>query len=90
VAAFKSADGATLELAGQPPRLLRGVSASAELFEVLGAEAWIGRTLRPGDDVPGAEPVAVLSHRLWEELGADRRLSAGTCCSAAAIAPSWA
>jgi putative ABC transport system permease protein len=77
VAAFKSADGATLELAGQPPRLLRGVSASAELFEVLGAEAWIGRTLRPGDDVPGAEPVAVLSHRLWEELGADPAIVGG-------------
>jgi putative ABC transport system permease protein len=71
VAAFKSADGATLELPGEPLRLLRGVSASAELFDVLGAGAWMGRTFGPGDDVPGAEPVAVLSHRLWQELGAD-------------------
>lgn len=71
VAAYKAADGATLELPDQPMRLLPGVSASAELFDVLGAGPLFGRAFRPGDDLPGAEPVAVLSHRLWQDLGGE-------------------
>ena len=50
---FRSGDGA----AG----LLAGLQSSAELFEVLGVEAARGRSFVPGDDVPGAEPVVVLS-----------------------------
>jgi putative ABC transport system permease protein len=59
----------TLELTGQPLRLVHGTSASAELFEVLGAKPLFGRTFQPGDDLPGTEPVVVLSHGLWQELG---------------------
>ena len=58
---FRSADG--------PARLVRGVNASTELFEVLGAGPVLGRGFRGGDDVPGAEPVVVLSFSLWQELG---------------------
>jgi putative ABC transport system permease protein len=54
-----------------PARLLPAVSASAELFDVLGAHPLLGRALRAGDDVEGAEPVAVLSYGLWQELGGD-------------------
>ncbi len=50
-------------------RLLPGVVASAELFEVLGVTPVLGRGFRAGDDAPGAEPVAVLSFGLWQELG---------------------
>jgi putative ABC transport system permease protein len=50
-------------------RLVPAVSASAELFETLGAAPLLGRGFSPGDDVPHADPVAVLSHGLWEELG---------------------
>jgi predicted permease len=50
-------------------RLVRGVSASAELFDVLGVRSFLGRGLRAGDDVPGAEPVAILSFGLWQEMG---------------------
>jgi putative ABC transport system permease protein len=52
-----------------PPRLVPSVTGSAELFEVLGAGPVLGRGFRTGDDVPGAEPVAVLSFGLWQELG---------------------
>ena len=53
----------------KPARLVPGVASSAELFDVLGAGPLLGRGFRVGDDVPGAEPVAVLSFGLWHELG---------------------
>lgn len=47
--------------------------ASAELFDVVGAHPYLGRTFLPGEDRPGAEPVVVVSHGFWrQELGADR------------------
>jgi predicted permease len=58
----------------EPARLVPGVVASAELFDVLGAAPFIGRGFRAGDDVPGAEPVAVLSFGLWRELGGNPSL----------------
>jgi len=61
----------TLESGDGPTRLLPGISASAELFEVLGARAALGRCFQRGDDRPGVEPVAVLSHGLWQEMGGD-------------------
>jgi putative ABC transport system permease protein len=39
---------------------------SGDFFDTLGVRAFRGRMLTPADDVPGAaEPVAVISHRLW-------------------------
>ncbi len=70
MAAYRPED-ATLELPGQALRFVHGIASSAELFDVLGARPLSGRTLRAGDDLPGAEPVAVLSHGLWRELGGD-------------------
>jgi putative ABC transport system permease protein len=61
----------TLEVAGEPLRLIRGVSTTAELFEVLGTRPFLGRTFQAGDDVQHAAPAAVLSYGLWQELGGD-------------------
>ena len=55
-------------------RLLPSVYASSELFSVLGVAPTIGRTFQRGNDVLGAEPVAVLSYGLWRELGGDRSI----------------
>ncbi len=55
----------------QPARLVPGVSASAELFDALGVRAMLGRSFRAGDDIPGADRVAILSFGLWQELGGD-------------------
>jgi len=55
----------------EPAQLVPGVTASAELFDVLGARPFIGRVFRAGDDVRGAEPVAILGFRLWQDLGAN-------------------
>lgn len=70
VAAYRLED-LTLEQAGQPLRLVHSSVGSAELFEVLGTAPLLGRTFKPGDDLQGAEPVAVLSHAMWQELGGD-------------------
>ena len=64
VALFRQRDVIVREGEG-PARLMRAVSASAELFDVLGAGAVFGRGFRAGDDVPNAEPVAILSFGLW-------------------------
>jgi putative ABC transport system permease protein len=39
---------------------------SGNLFEVLRSRPALGRALRPEDDVAGAAPVVVLSHRTWQ------------------------
>jgi putative ABC transport system permease protein len=55
---------ATLAGAGEPERVM-GLRVTADLFETLGVDAAIGRTLRLSDDRPGAPRVAVLTHGLW-------------------------
>jgi predicted permease len=42
-------------------------AVSGSFFDVLGAQAQLGRTLTAWDDRPGAEAVVVLSHALWQQ-----------------------
>jgi predicted permease len=42
------------------------ISVTGNFFAVLGVEPMLGRTLRPADDVTGAEMVIVISHGLWQ------------------------
>ena len=70
VAAYRPQD-ATLEIPGEPMRQVPGLSTSAELFDVLGAKPFLGRTFQAGEDRPGPEAFAVISYGLWQELGAD-------------------
>ena len=64
-------DDVTLTREGAPTRLLPGTASTWELFDVLGVRPVVGRGFQAGDDEPGAEPVAVISHGLWRELGGD-------------------
>jgi predicted permease len=49
-----------------------GQLVSGNYFSVLGVRAMRGRVLTPEDDRPNADPVAVMSHRYWEqELNSD-------------------
>jgi putative ABC transport system permease protein len=68
VALYRQGDS-ILRASGGPARLVPSVTASAELLDVLGAAPLLGRGFREGDDVPGAERVALLSFGLWQELG---------------------
>lgn len=70
MAAYRPND-VTLEQPGAELRLVRGVAASAELFDVLGTPPMLGRTFTAGEDAAGAEQVAVVSYSLWQDLGAD-------------------
>lgn len=55
---------------GEPERL-EGRRVSANLFQLLGVSARLGRTFVPEDDTPGTQ-VVLLSHSLWQRrFGAD-------------------
>jgi len=49
-----------------PERVPTG-KVSANLFQVLGVAPVHGRGFLPGEDLPGAAPVVVLSHRFWQD-----------------------
>jgi len=53
-------------LAGDEPLQVQGRLVSGNFFDVLGARALVGRTLRPDDDRAGASRVVVLGHGLWQ------------------------
>jgi predicted permease len=54
---------------------LNGVRVSANLFETLGVNAAVGRTLEPEDDRPEAPRVAVMTYGLWQRrFGGDTNL----------------
>jgi putative ABC transport system permease protein len=73
MAAMRPEDS-TLEVPGEPLRFVPGMAVTSEFFDVLGAPPARGRTFQGGDDVQGAEGTVVLSHGLWQELGADPSL----------------
>jgi predicted permease len=50
----------------------RAFISTGNYYQLLGVQARMGRTLLPEDDVPGAPPVAVISHGLWRSrFGSD-------------------
>ncbi len=57
-----------LNLSGtaEPVRVTATFS-TADLLDVLGARAVLGRSFTPEDERPGAPHVAILSHRLWRD-----------------------
>lgn len=64
-------DDVNLMLEGDPRRA-SSARVTHRFFEVLGVPAAHGRAFSEGDDLAGAEPVAVLGHALWvEAFGGD-------------------
>ncbi len=58
-------DNFTLTGTGEPTRLA-GAVMSADVFAALRTQAEIGRVFNEAEDQPGAPPVAVISHGLWQ------------------------
>ena len=46
---------------------LDGSSVTANLPDTWGLQMQVGRTFGPGEDLPGAAPVVLLSHQFWTE-----------------------
>jgi predicted permease len=57
--------GGTVSAPGDP-EYLNGREISSELFDVLGVPLSHGRSFLPDEDRPGALPVAIISHSLWQ------------------------
>lgn len=54
---------------------VQGIRATGNLFDVLGANARLGRPLRPADEQPGADHVVVVTESFWvRRFGADPSL----------------
>ncbi len=58
----------SLTLSGSDePERVTGLAASADLFPMLGIKPILGRNFLPEEDRPGASPVILLSHDLWQQ-----------------------
>jgi putative ABC transport system permease protein len=86
-------DGAALfnytsvELTGGPtPERVPAGRVSANVFDVLGVGALRGRLFAPGDDRPGAEPVALIAEEFWRAALASGPDSVGSTIEIGGIA----
>ncbi|MBT5872763.1 MAG: ABC transporter permease, partial [Candidatus Latescibacteria bacterium] len=48
------------------PEYVAGAAVSEHFFDILGVEAEQGRLFLPGENEPGNDRVAVISHELWQ------------------------
>jgi predicted permease len=82
VAAFQAGRGAVSarrEGVESGARPLRSEYVTGNYFSTLGVRALGGRVFTPDDDKPGAPPVAVLSHRVWQtKYGSDASVVGAT------------
>ncbi len=61
--------GTSMNLMGiAQPQRIEIIRTSSSLLPLLGARPLFGRVLLPEDDKPGKQPVAVLTHELWQRL----------------------
>lgn len=60
---------------GDESQELEGVAINAEIFETLGVAPFLGRAFTREEDKPGATPVVVITHSLWQRaFGGDPRI----------------
>jgi putative ABC transport system permease protein len=66
-AAMAASSGRSIALTdGAEPERFEGAAITWNLFPVLGVQPMLGRHFRADDDRPGAEPVVILSHEVWQ------------------------
>ncbi len=68
---------AVISESGNPPERFRLARVTTGLFEMLRTPALVGRGFAPADGRPGAEPVALLGHAVWQSRYAGRPDIAG-------------
>jgi predicted permease len=69
---FGNSDPTQTTLGGESPQQILGTIVTCEYFDVLRQPPALGRALRAADCATGADPVVVLSHKLWSaEFQAD-------------------
>jgi predicted permease len=94
VVAYTPMFGALSTEAGS--RLAMGEVITGNYFDVFGVPAYIGRTIGPQDDRPGAPRVAMISHRYWtrelaarpDVVGATLRIR-GNVFTIVGVTPPW-
>jgi putative ABC transport system permease protein len=60
---------------GDDLQTVPGATVSANLFELLGVNAIVGRTFLPAEEARGSDKVVLLSHSFWQRVfGADEKL----------------
>ncbi|HYN06204.1 MAG TPA: ABC transporter permease [Vicinamibacterales bacterium] len=64
--ALSTGNAFTLTGRGEPEQLI-GLQASASMLPALGLQPALGRNFSADEDRPGGEPVALVSHRIWQE-----------------------
>jgi putative ABC transport system permease protein len=57
--------GSVVATGGARAEVLPTARSEARLFSVLGVRPHLGRSFLPGEEKPGAAPVALISHSLW-------------------------
>jgi putative ABC transport system permease protein len=58
----------------EAPERVRARQTSPDGYRMLGEGVWLGRDFRADEDQPGRNQVALLSHRLWQRMGADHSI----------------
>jgi putative ABC transport system permease protein len=56
------------------PEFIEGVAATPGYYAMLGNPLFLGRNFLPEEGEPGKERVVILTHRLWQRLGANRKI----------------
>lgn len=70
--------GAAFVLTGlEEPIRVAGFRVTSDVLDIWQLPVVLGRSFQPGDDRPGAERVALLAHRTWQERFAGDREVAG-------------
>lgn len=59
-------DSLALGEPGQPAEQINGMRVTADFFDIMGVQPFLGRGFAPGEDQPDQPRVAVLTHRTWE------------------------
>jgi putative ABC transport system permease protein len=66
--AFGAYQRSSINVGQENAQAIEGVSGTNEVLRVFGISPALGRLFAPADDVPGAPPVVILSHGLWQQL----------------------